>query len=90
MISSPIRSGGVNVFWRYTKLLESKRRVRIMPCYVMERRWGENFLRTLLNREYSDYRVSGFDAVVVRLPHGWMKAEEITRERIEEVIAFFS
>lgn len=26
--------------------------------------------------------------VVLRVPHGWMKAEELTRERIHEAILF--
>mmetsp|Transcript_22105 Transcript_22105/g.48087 ORF Transcript_22105/g.48087 Transcript_22105/m.48087 type:complete len:475 (+) Transcript_22105:274-1698(+) len=95
--SAPIRGGGVTAFWRYTKLLERSRRVPRMPCHIIERKWGENFLRTLLDFQYSDptpgasqqgYSVSGFDAVVVRLPHGWMKAEELTKERIEEVVIF--
>mmetsp|Transcript_10115 Transcript_10115/g.18239 ORF Transcript_10115/g.18239 Transcript_10115/m.18239 type:complete len:473 (+) Transcript_10115:58-1476(+) len=97
--SAPIRGGGVTAFWRYTKLLERSRWAKIAPCYVMERLWGENFLHTLLDYKYSDpapeasqreRSVSGFDAVVVRLPHGWMKGEEITKERINEVVIFCS
>ncbi|KAL7544232.1 hypothetical protein ACHAWF_010052 [Thalassiosira exigua] len=95
--SAPIRGGGVTAFWRYTKLLERSRKAKIVPCYMMERRWGENFLHTLLDQKYTDpaseaseqvRSISGFDAVVVRLPHGWMKAEELTKERIKEVINF--
>ena len=93
--SAPVRGGGVSAFWRYTKLLERSRWTKIAPCFVMERKWGENFLHTLLDLKYTDpgssqqeYSVNGFDAVVIRLPHGWMKAEELTKERIKEVIIF--
>ena len=97
--SGPIRGGGVTAFWRYTKLLQRSRWVPIAPCYSMERKWGENFLHTLLDFKYSDpaaasgaseeqYTVNGFDAAVVRIPHGWMKAEELTKERIKEVVIF--
>jgi len=61
----------------------------------MERKWGENYLHTLLDLKYKDpgssqqqYSVNGLEAVVIRLPHGWMKAEELTKERIKEVIIF--
>ena len=95
--SAPVRGGGVSAFWRYTKLLERSRWAKIAPCFVMERKWGENFLHTLLDLKYKDptpgssqqqYSVNGFDAVVIRSPHGWMKAEELTKERIKEVIIF--
>ncbi|KAL7532351.1 hypothetical protein ACHAXR_004578 [Thalassiosira sp. AJA248-18] len=95
--SAPIRGGGATAFWRYTKLLERKRWKRIHPCYVMERNWGHNFVHNLLDYKYTDpapeasnkqLSISGFDAVVIRLPHGWMKAEELTYERIKEVVIF--
>ena len=92
--SAPIRGGGATGFWRYTKLLERKRWAPVTPCYTMERLWGENFLHTLLDYKYSDpvnnnqQTISGFDAVVIRLPHGWMKAHELTKERIKEVVIF--
>eukprot|EP00581_Thalassiosira_minuscula_P014380 CAMPEP_0183729158 /NCGR_PEP_ID=MMETSP0737-20130205/29832_1 /TAXON_ID=385413 /ORGANISM="Thalassiosira miniscula, Strain CCMP1093" /LENGTH=398 /DNA_ID=CAMNT_0025961283 /DNA_START=213 /DNA_END=1407 /DNA_ORIENTATION=+ len=97
--SAPIRGGGATAFWRYTKLLERKRWAKIMPCYTQERKWGENFLDTLLDYKYSDpspggdqneRSISGYDAVVVRLPHGWMKSDELTKERIKEVVIFCS
>lgn len=95
--SAPIRGGGTTAFWRYTKLLERNRWVPRAPCFVMERKWGENFLHTLLDYKYSDpasgesqqqYTVNGYDAVVIRLPHGWMKSEELTKKRIKEVVVF--
>ena len=98
--SAPIRGGGVTSFWRYTQMFDRSKRKRIHPCYIMERNWGENFIYNLLDHEYAapaapetgekGRTINGFDAVVIRLPHGWMKAEEITRERIEEVIHFCS
>lgn len=96
--SAPIRGGGATGFWRYTKLLERSRWAKIMPCFSMERKWGENFLHMLLDYEYSElpadvpnqqkHTISGFDAVVVRLPHGWMKVHELTKERIKEAVIF--
>mmetsp|Transcript_37845 Transcript_37845/g.81694 ORF Transcript_37845/g.81694 Transcript_37845/m.81694 type:complete len:479 (+) Transcript_37845:29-1465(+) len=95
--SAPVRGGGVTAFWRYTELLDRSRWARIMPCYTQERKWGQNFVHTLLDYKYPDpapeagrhvRTVSGFDAAVVRLPHGWMKAAQLTRERINEVVIF--
>lgn len=94
--TAPVRGGGATAFWRYTKLIERGRRAPLVPCYMFERWWGENFLQTLLNLEYDPTpetgqrqgSVAGWDAVVLRVPHGWMKAEELTRERIHEAILF--
>ncbi|KAL9191338.1 hypothetical protein ACHAXT_001044 [Thalassiosira profunda] len=94
--SAPIRGGGVSAFWRYTKLLERSRKAKIMPCYTQERKWGENFLHTLLDHQYKDpeakegqpQSISGFDAVIVRIPYGWMNAEQLTKERIREAVLF--
>ena len=53
---------------------------------AIETGWGQNFALRLLDYQYSDDSapnsaniVSGFDAAILRIPHGWMKAEEITR-----------
>ena len=93
--SAPVRGGGAVAFWRYTKLLQRKTWAKITPCYSNERLWGENFLMELLDHKYSDepaglseITVNQFDAAIVRIPHGWMTAEEITKERLEEVITF--
>jgi len=92
--SAPVRGGGAVAFWRYTKLLQRKAWAKITPCYSNERLWGENFLMELLDHKFSDepegreMTVDQFDAAVVRIPHGWMAAEEITKERLEEVVTF--
>ena len=69
--TAPVRGGGVTAFWRYTKLTERGRRAPLVPCYMFERWWGENFLQTLLNLEYDPTpetgqrqgSVAGWDAV---------------------------
>eukprot|EP00571_Detonula_confervacea_P001713 CAMPEP_0172331712 /NCGR_PEP_ID=MMETSP1058-20130122/62066_1 /TAXON_ID=83371 /ORGANISM="Detonula confervacea, Strain CCMP 353" /LENGTH=554 /DNA_ID=CAMNT_0013048981 /DNA_START=388 /DNA_END=2049 /DNA_ORIENTATION=- len=33
-----------------------------------------------------DYSVGAFDAIVLRVPHGWLKIKQITKERIVEAI----
>lgn len=94
-ISAPTRGGGVSAFWRFTKLLQRGKGRKSMACSAIETGWGQNFALRLLDYQYSDDSapnsaniVSGFDAAILRIPHGWMKAEEITRERLVEAINF--
>jgi len=92
--SAPVRGGGAVAFWRYTKMLQRKTWAKITPCYSNERLWGENFLMEILDHKFADepegreITVNQFDAAIVRIPHGWMTAEEITKERLVEVVTF--
>ena len=92
-IAAPIRGGGINAFWRIANLMSMNNRATSPNvCVHKSRTWHERQALDLLGHRYSDHlkdsasAVSAFDAVVMRIPHGWMKIKEITKERIEEAL----
>jgi len=97
-VSAPVRGGGVTAFWRIATLMsESTRRERYL-CEHGWKTWSSTTALDLIGHQYTDIgqdnhhqatsttTVSAFDAVVLRIPHGWLTLEQITRERIYEAI----
>jgi len=96
-VSAPVRGGGVTAFWRIATLMsESTKRERYL-CEHGWKTWSSTTALDLIGHQYTDIgqdnnhqqheaTVSAFDAVVLRIPHGWLTLEQITRERIYEAI----
>lgn len=98
-VSAPVRGGGVTAFWRIATLMsESTRRERYL-CEHGWKTWSSTTALDLIGHQYTpsdigqdnnhhqhEATVSAFDAVVLRIPHGWLTLEQITRERIYEAI----
>lgn len=70
-------------------------------CSESERGWSKDQSTSLLHHQYSDSKskignetatvsVGQFDAIVLRVPHGWMSVADITQERIQEAISLAS
>lgn len=91
---APTRGGGVVAGWRITALLQSKGENRSLPNNS-----GGGWVRTdvvdLLSYNYTngdddDENITityhSFDTTIIRIPHGWMRLHEITREALEESV----
>jgi len=90
-VSAPVDGGGVVAGWRCTGLLQYGGENMPLP-----NSGGGGWVRSdageLLQHEYQDqvtgtYKtVSSFDAMIMRIPHGWIGLEEITAKSLNESV----
>jgi hypothetical protein len=94
-VSAPVRGGGVVAGWRITDLLRRKRENKPLP-----NAFGGGWLRNdALNlaahtynvtsdqgEEVSKEAVGSFDAMVFRIPHGWIPLKAITAKALNETV----
>ena len=98
-VSAPVRGGGVFAFWRIATLMSASTRHSEFKCQHQWTTWNEGQAERLIEHQYTEldarlvqnqplvnYTVNEFDAVVMRIPHGWLKIHELTKERIVEAI----
>ena len=92
-VAAPVRGGGVSAYWRVTDLMSSKNRRREAACAKedLQKRqrvgWSTDQALSLAEQPLAEgMPVGAFDAAVMRIPHGWMSVQEVTRERIVEAI----
>lgn len=96
-VSAPVRGGGVFAFWRIATLMSASTRRAEFKCQHQWTTWNEGQAKRLIEHQYTEpdsrsvqhqlnYTVHNFDCIVMRIPHGWLKLPEITRERIVEAI----
>eukprot|EP00571_Detonula_confervacea_P003101 CAMPEP_0172318500 /NCGR_PEP_ID=MMETSP1058-20130122/35066_1 /TAXON_ID=83371 /ORGANISM="Detonula confervacea, Strain CCMP 353" /LENGTH=569 /DNA_ID=CAMNT_0013033349 /DNA_START=6 /DNA_END=1711 /DNA_ORIENTATION=+ len=101
-ISAPVRGGGVSAFWRMTGLMSMmNKKTSIYHCdrdHHNDKGWGENQAVILLDHPMSNHTeasenhdrkapsVGAYDAFVMRVPHGWLAIDQITKEGIIEQI----
>ena len=98
VVSAPVRGTGATAYLRVTGLISKSNSVRRARCGgdtpPSERgAWSpEGQALPLLRHPYAldpnrtAVRVGAFDAVVLRLPHGWLTLDRLTRERVVESI----
>ena len=85
-VSSPIQGGGVSSFWRMTGLMSNTNKRELYLCdrdHHNNRGWAESQAITLLDRPT---KKGAYDAFVMRVPHGWLSIDQITKEGIIEEI----
>lgn len=94
-VAAPLEGGGVSALWRMTGLMSADNRKS--GRYLCDRDhhndkgWGEDQALTLIDHRVNyngtdQGSVGAYDAFVMRVPHGWMSLEQITREGIVEQI----
>ena len=81
----PTYGGGISATWRMTALL-SKSAEGMKPANNHGGGWNMTEIQTFLNYKHGDATLQNFDVVIHRVMHGWMKNEEIARERLIEAI----
>lgn len=83
---APTYGGGVQFTWRVVKLLSKSLQDESRPGF--HGAWQTDMAKEFLNLTYQwkggNVAVRKMDACVFRVPHGWMRIDEITRERIIE------
>ena len=89
-ISSPIQGGGVSSFWRQTGLMSNMNKREVYLCnreHHNNNGWSESQAITLLDHPTKkDANIGAYDAFIMRVPHGWLSLDQITREGIIEQI----
>jgi len=89
-ISSPIQGGGVSSFWRQTGLMSNMNKREVYLCnreHHNNNGWAVSQAITLLDHPtQKDVNIGAYDAFVMRVPHGWLSLDQITREAIVEQI----
>jgi len=98
VITAPIRGSGVSAYWRNSGLISKSNMVPTPQCKEKERVRGgwspTNQGMELLRQSYFARNqtsvVGSFDAVVMRIPHGWITLDLITKERIIESINLYN
>eukprot|EP00804_Cyclotella_cryptica_P012944 CCRYP_002298-RB/>CCRYP_002298-RB protein AED:0.01 eAED:0.01 QI:188/-1/1/1/-1/0/1/652/331 len=94
--AAPVRGQGVTAYIRVNGLISRGNLRRFVYCSehtgAEKGAWGqENQVNILLRQQYSvsnkTLNIGMFNAVVMRIPHGWIKLNSITREKISEAIS---
>ncbi|KAL7549848.1 hypothetical protein ACHAWF_013107 [Thalassiosira exigua] len=100
-VAAPIRGGGISSYWRVTDLISKDNMRKEAACTKEELKdkqtagWSMRQSLELVSFKYRyannetekvHHPVGPFDAVIMRIPHGWMDVPDITRERLEEAI----
>mmetsp|Transcript_28000 Transcript_28000/g.51645 ORF Transcript_28000/g.51645 Transcript_28000/m.51645 type:complete len:486 (-) Transcript_28000:66-1523(-) len=100
-VSAPILGGGVSAFWRMRDLMTMSAQGKVFcdqPHHGGDRGWDADQALTLRDHTYNSSGSSSsnsstvgyFDAAVIRIPHGWLTIDQITKERIIETIHLVS
>jgi hypothetical protein len=97
-ISAPVRGGGVVAGWRLTGLLSRTRENKPLPN-KKGGGWVRKDVHTLTAHTYNtttnnqgegesekSRAVGSFDAMVIRIPHGWMTLNEISEKALNETV----
>jgi hypothetical protein len=93
-VSAPVRGGGVVAGWRITGLLRRKGENEPLPN-EKGGGWVREDVRNLTALTYNvtndqgeeaSKTVGSFDAMVIRIPHGWIPLEEITAKVLNETV----
>lgn len=90
-ISSPTQGGGISSFWRMTGLMSVTNRRELYICdrdHHNNKGWAESQALTLLDHPTNNRTnaVGAYDAFVMRVPHGWLSIDQISKEGIIEQI----
>lgn len=97
-VTAPTRGGGVSALWRMTGLLSQSRKGK-PPANSAGGGWSDKEINALTSFSYNTSSQEGstsnkttttignFDVVVLRVMHGWIKADEITHDRLVEAIS---
>jgi len=89
-LNTNIRGGGVVAGWRITALLQAARRQEKPFANVPGGHWIGSDVDKLLSQPYHNSKnattIGSFDALILRIPHGWMSLDQITREGLQEAI----
>jgi len=94
-VNTHIRGGGVVAGWRITALMKASGRRERPFGNVPGGHWVGSDVDALLGRSYrypgensnnTNTTIGSFDAMILRIPHGWMKLPMITRDRLSEAI----
>jgi hypothetical protein len=93
-VSAPVRGGGVVAGWRMTGLLSRQGEYKPLPNSG-KGGWVRNDVRNLTAHTYNvtndqgeeeSKAVGSFDAMVIRIPHGWMSLHQISIEALNETV----
>jgi len=95
-VTAPTRGGGVSALWRMTGLLSQSRKGK-PPANSAGGGWSDKEINALTSFSYNTSSQEGstsnntttignFEVVVLRVMHGWIKADEITHDRLVEAI----
>ncbi|KAL7476214.1 hypothetical protein ACHAW6_005108 [Cyclotella cf. meneghiniana] len=94
--SAPVRGQGVTAYIRVNGLISRRNLLGRVHCaehtHVARGALGqENQVNILLRQQYAmsnkNFNVGMFHAVVMRIPHGWIDLNSITRETISEAVS---
>jgi len=96
-VTAPTRGGGVSALWRMTGLLSQSRKGK-PPANSAGGGWSDKEINALTSYSYNTSSQEGstsnntttignFEVVVLRVMHGWIKADEITHDRLVEAIS---
>jgi hypothetical protein len=93
-VSAPVRGGGVVAGWRITGLLSRRRENKPLPNSGGGG-WVLNDVHNLTAHTYNvtndqgegvSETVGSFDAMVIRIPHGWMTLNQISEKALNETV----
>jgi hypothetical protein len=91
-VTSPVRGGGVVAGFRVTHfLLRAGEHLKLTQGEAGGP-WSRANVEKLLNHSYyihdanATERIQRFDVVVMRIPHGWIPIENVTRQALREAI----
>jgi hypothetical protein len=93
-VSAPVRGGGVVAGWRMTGLLSRRRENKPLPN-SSRGGWVRKDVHTLTAHAYNvtndqgeedSKAVGSFDAMVIRIPHGWISLNQISVKALNETV----
>jgi hypothetical protein len=93
-VSAPVRGGGVVAGWRLTGLLSRGRENKPLPN-SSGGGWVRKDVHNLTTHTYNvtndqgeeeSKAVGSFDAMVIRIPHGWMSLNQISIQALNETV----
>jgi hypothetical protein len=94
-VSAPVRGGGVVAGWRITDLLSRKGENKPLPVSDGGG-WVRNDVHNLTAHTYNvtddqgevegSNTVGSFDAMVLRIPHGWITLDQISEKALNETV----
>lgn len=80
-----VDGGGIVAGWRITGWMLPEGRTEQDFANTGGAKWIPSHVPILLNHSFSDNRnttIDQFDAMILRIPHGWMTLEKITRDNL--------
>mmetsp|Transcript_16012 Transcript_16012/g.34834 ORF Transcript_16012/g.34834 Transcript_16012/m.34834 type:complete len:465 (-) Transcript_16012:38-1432(-) len=88
---APTSRGGVVAGWRITDLLRSSRENKPLPNSGGGG-WVKSDVNAILAYNYTlsngteTHTLGSFDTIIYRIPHGWIKLRDVTRDAIHETV----